>query len=150
MRKALIVIQDAQITAEQVKQLDAIVKRHYQQHVSDEKLLTIWNRVPQGQAFTKYEDSRSSLVTMECQNGLAQNQRVALMQALEKDWRTVTGQHPDEVMLAVVDEDLFADVFASSQNRLSPLGRIHLILSMLKAFINARLTGAPVQFNPNL
>ena len=150
MRKALIIVQEEQLSGQQIQRLDAFVKRRYRKHVSHDKLLTIWNRIPAGQAFTRYEDSRASLVTMECENGFEQSRRVALMQALDKDWRSVTGQRPDAVMLAVVDEALFADVFKSSQMRLSLLGRVELTFRMLRSMFHARLSGTPIQFNPHL
>lgn len=150
MRKALIAVQAEQLSDAQIKVLDSLVKQHYQRHVSNEKLLTIWNRVPAGQAFTDYKDSTTSLITMECANHFPQAKRVALMTALEKAWREITGQTSDEVMLALVEEDLFAELFASSQQRLSFSGRLSLMRSMLGAFVRARLSGSPVSFNPNL
>ena len=150
MRKALILVQDGQITDPQIAALEAIVRRQYAAQVGGDKLLIVWNRIPAGQAFTKYEDSRSSIVTMECPNGFAQARRVALLTALEAEWRGVTGQHADEVMLSLVDEDLFAPLFKSSQQRLSAGGRLRLVGKMLAAIVGARVRGAPIVVNPNL
>ena len=150
MPKALIAVQAEQISDAQLRTLDALVQQLYQRHVSFEKLFTIWNLIPAGQAFTNYRDSTSSLITMECANNFPQEKRVALMTELEKAWREITGQCSDDVMLALVEEDLFAELFESNQKRLSLGGRLSLILSMLRAFVRARLGGAPVSFNPNL
>lgn len=150
MRKALISIQQEQLSQQQIRQLDALLQQHYRQHIGDERLLIIWNRLPAGQAFTKYEDSRSSLVTLECAKGLPQARRVAFMQALDKDWREITSQHPDELMLAVVEADAFASILSSSQQRLSLRGRLQLNLKMLRCILKARLSATPIQFNPNL
>ncbi|MAK45017.1 MAG: hypothetical protein CMN80_12835 [Spongiibacter sp.] len=150
MRKALIIVQEQQLSQTDIRRLDSYIKQHYQRYIGTEKLLTIWNRIPAGQAFTKYEDSRSSLVTMECEKGLEQAKRVAMMKALEKDWLALTAQHPDELMLAVVEEDLFAGLFESSRERLDLIGRLHLVFKMLCSFLKAALSGAPIQFNPNL
>ena len=150
MRKALILVQAEQLTDSQIAELEAIVRRHYAAHVGADKLLLLWNRIPAGQAFTKYEDSRSSIVTLECPNGFAQPKRVALLTALEADWRGVTGQHPDEVMLSLVDEDRFQELFRSSQQRLTTAGRLRLVGKMLAAIVGARLRGQPIVVNPDL
>ena len=150
MRKALIVIQAEQISDAKIEHLDTLIQKHYREHVGSEKLLTIWNTLPKGQAFTDYEDSRSSMITVECPNDFPQESRVAMLTSLERDWRTVTGQNPHQVMLALVEETLFADVFSSNKQRLSPIGRLCLVLKVLSSFVRARLTGSPISFNPNL
>lgn len=150
MRKALILIQAGQISDAQIAELESLLRRHYAAHVSTDKLLVLWNRIPAGQAFTKYEDSRSSIVTMECPEGFAQDKRVALLTALEADWRGVTGQHPDEIMLSLVDESMFAELFKSSQQRLTPVGRLKLVGKMIKAVLGARMRNQPIIVNPNL
>lgn len=150
MRKALIAVQAEQFSDAQIQTLDRLIHAHYEQHVSDEALLTIWNQLPKGQAFTDYKDSQSSMITLECPNGFAQEKRVRVLTALESDWRATTGQNPHEVMLALVEQDLFGTLFASNQQRLSWMGRLNLIVKMIKSIVRARLSGSPVSFNPNL
>ncbi len=150
MRKALIAIQAEQFSEAQIQTLDRLIHANYAQHVSDEALLTIWNHLPKGQAFTDYQDSHSSMITLECPNGFAQEKRVRMLTALESDWRATTGQNPHEVMLALVEQDLFGTLFASNQQRLSWMGRLNLIVKMIKSIVHARLSGSPVSFNPNL
>ena len=69
---------------------------------------------------------------------------------LEADWRGVTGQHPDEIMLSLVDETLFAELFQSSQQRLTLAGRLKLISKMLRAMLGARLGKQAIIVIPNL
>lgn len=150
MRKALIVIQDNQFTDTQIALLEKTVRKHYQHYVSQEKLMVIWNRIPSGQAFTNYQPSRSSVVTMECANGFAQKQRIALLEALEKDWRAISEQHPDEIMLALVEESLFATTFRSSQTRLTFFGRLAFMAKVLRTAVAAKIKGLPIVINPNM
>ena len=150
MRKALILVQDGQISDVQIAELEALVRRHYAAHVGSDKLLVLWNRIPAGQAFTKYEDSRSSIVTLESPDGFEQAKRVTMLTELEADWRGVTGQHPDEIMLSLVDETLFAELFQSSQQRLTLAGRLKLISQMLRAMLGARLGKQAIIVIPNL
>jgi len=119
-------------------------------HVSRERLLVIWNRIPAGQAFTNYQDSRSSLVTMECPTGFPQKQRVAFLKAIEKDWLKISGQHPDELMLALVEEALFADVFQGTQKRLALRGRLAFMAKIIRTVIHASVKRIPIIVNPNL
>ena len=107
MPKALIAIQAEKISDEQIVTLERLVLDNYKRHVGGEKLLVVWNKIPEGQAFTDYKDSNSSLITMECGNSFPQEKRVAMLTELEAAWREVTGQHPDEVMLALVEQELF-------------------------------------------
>lgn len=150
MRKTLILIQENQFSDTQVALLEKIIRNHYRHHVSRERLLLIWNRIPAGQAFTNYQDSRSSLVTMECPPGFPQNQRIAALKAIEKDWLKISGQHPDELMLALVEEALFADVFQGTQKRLSLRGRLAFMAKILRTVIYASVKRIPIIVNPNL
>ena len=150
MRKTLILIQANQFSDAQVALLEKLIRNQYRNHVSRERLLVIWNRIPASQAFTNYQDSRSSLVTMECPTGFPQKQRVALLKAIEKDWLKISGQHPDELMLALVEEALFADLFQGTQKRLALRGRIAFMAKIIRTVIHASVKRIPIIVNPNL
>ena len=87
---------------------------------------------------------------MECPPGFPQNQRIAVLKAIEKDWLKISGQHPDELMLALVEEDLFADVFQGTQKRLSLRGRIAFVAKVIRTVIHAQFKRIPIIVNPNL
>ena len=87
MRKALIAVQADQFSDTQIQALDRLIHTHFAAHVSNERLLTIWNKLPAGQAFTDYKDSRSSMITVECPNDFAQEKRIRMLTAMESDWR---------------------------------------------------------------
>ncbi len=101
-------------------------------------------------AQTNYQDSRSSLVTMECPTGFPQKQRIAFLKAVEKDWLKISGQHPDELMLALVEEALFADVFQGTQKRLALRGRLAFMAKIIRTVIHASVKRIPIIVNPNL
>ncbi|MEM7543502.1 MAG: hypothetical protein AAF384_18235 [Pseudomonadota bacterium] len=150
MRKALITVQEQQVSKPQIRKLDEIIKRNYRRFVGEDNLTSLWCRVPKGQMFTNYDDSRSSLVTLECPEDFKQPTRVAMMKAVESEWLTVTQQHPDELMLAIIEPELMTTLLGSNQHRLSFAGRIFFALNMLKSAVKAKFIGAPISFNPNL
>lgn len=150
MKKALTMINASQFNDSQIAQLEALLKRLYQQHVSDEKLTVIWSEVADGQFFTNYAPSQTSIVSAECVNGFPQNKRVDFLTALAKEWSAVTGQHLDSLMLALVDADEFKVITDSTLRRLSLWGRIRLSLHVAGKLIRAKSAGRPLRFSPNL
>lgn len=150
MKKILCTIQQDQFTDAQIGQLEALLRRHYAEHVSTAKAAVVWCVVPPGQAYTDYQVSQSSIVTMECENNFPQEKRIALLQACEKDWLAITGQHPDHLMLSLVEEALFSVFVKSNQNRLSPLGRIKFVWHMLSSLFSSKFSKGYLAFNPNL
>lgn len=150
MPKALILYQSQQLSMAQIQQLDALLLELYNTHVSPQKLLTIWNQVPLGQAFTNYQDSKSSLVTIECANGFPQHKRVGMLQALDTGWRAITAQQPQELMLALVEKDMFATLYHSNRKRLSRGGQFRFAWHILRAAVQAKRAGTPLLINPNL
>jgi hypothetical protein len=150
MPKALILYQDQQFSDVQVQLLDDLLKRLYRAHVDSTRLLTIWNRIPAGQAFTNYRDSRSSLVTLECPNGFPQRTRVVMLKALDEEWRSITQQHPEQLMLALVEKDMFSVVYQSNRTRLSVGGQLKFAWHIVQALLRAWRRRTPLIVNPNL
>jgi len=101
MKKILATIQDGQFSDSQIKTLQTMLRGHYQQHVDAGHVVVIWLVVPAGQAFTDYKPSQSSVVTMECDIGFAQEKRLALLQACQRDWCSITGQDVDHLMFSL-------------------------------------------------
>lgn len=150
MRKALITIQDNQFSETQIQQLDAILKDNYREHVSQEKLLSIWCHVPEGQAYTNYQGSQSSIITIECENNFSQPQREQMLKSCASQWQAITGQNSDQIMLALVEENLFRDLLNSNQQRLSSKGRMRMGMHMAAAMLSSKLARRPFSFNPNI
>ena len=150
MRKALITIQANQFSETQIQQLDAVIKDNYRTLVSQEKLLTVWCHVPAGQAYTNYQSSQSSIITVECQNQFPQPQREKMLKTCASQWQGITGQNSDQIMLALVEEDLFKDLLDSNQQRLSSKGRMRMGMHMAAALLSSKLARRPFSFNPNI
>lgn len=150
MKKALITVIQEHIFDEQIKQLEAILCRNYVKHVSSERLIVIWCKIPAEQVWTNYQPSRSSIVTIECANGFPQQQRVALLKSIAAEWGAVTHQHPDELMLALADADLFGVMLASNRERLAPIGRLKMVAQMATSLLVSRLRHGFLAFSPNL
>ncbi|MGB1580435.1 MAG: hypothetical protein ACPHER_02885 [Nevskiales bacterium] len=150
MNKILCTVQAGQFSDAQIKTLEALLRRHYASLVSTGPVSVIWGLIPKGQAYTDYQPSQSSLVTMECAVGFSQEKRVALLQACAQDWLAETGQHSDHLLLSLVEADRFKQLLDSNQDRLSPLGRLQFVLHMLTSLLRSKLSKGYLSFNPNL
>lgn len=150
MKKALIMINAGQFSDTQIAALEAAVKKHYKQQVSPDKLAVIWSEIPNGQFFTNYAASQTSIVSAECDNGFPQAKRVDYLTALAKEWTAITGQHLDSLMLALVDADEFKNLSDSTLRRLSSWGRFRFGLHVVKQLLGSQLCRRPLRFSPNL
>jgi len=150
MKKALVMIQAGQFSAEQIRSLEAVLTDCYQRHVSSEKLTVVWSELAAGQAFTNYAPSQTSIVSAECANGFAQAKRVAYLTELAQQWSAITGQHLDSLMLALVDADQFKIIADSTLRRLSAIGRLKFALHVVRNLLTAKLKRQPLKFSPDL
>ena len=149
MRKGLISAVRGQFSPAQQRKLEAIVKAHYRTHVSDERLGVFWMEFEPDQMFTNYAASQSTIVTLECANDFPQDKRVALLTACANDWCAETGQHPDQLMLALLEEELFGVFLASNRERLSGLGALQFYSSALVRALRSRFSRGIFAFSAN-
>lgn len=140
MRKGLISAVRGHFTPAQQRKLEAMVKAHYRTNVSKERLGVLWMEFEPDQMFTNYAPSRSSIITLECANELPQSKRVAMLTACANDWCAETGQSLDQLMLALLEEDLFGTFLASNRERLSGVGALQFYGSAIACGIRARRT----------
>lgn len=122
--RALIAIQDGQISVEQIKKLEQIVRALYAEHVDARKLTLIWNVADRQHTITNRKWSHSSAFSIGVPDGFPGNKREAFLMALDQNWRAVTGQHPDQTSFAAMDETRFREVMKGNLERFSRLGRI--------------------------
>ncbi|WP_348720148.1 hypothetical protein [uncultured Alcanivorax sp.] len=149
MRKGLISAVRGQFSAAQQRTLEAMVKAHYRTHVSDERLGVFWMEFEPDQMFTNYAPSESSIITLECANEFPQDKRIAMLTACHNDWCAETGQHPDHLMLALLEEDLFGAFLASNRERLSGIGAFQFYGGAIARALSARLTRGIFAFSAN-
>jgi len=150
MPKILVSVQADQFSTEHIRQLEAILRHNYRKHVGTSRPTVIWCQIPQGQCYTNYRLSRSSLVTMECDNDFPQERREAMLHACAQDWVTVTGQDTHEVMLSLLERDLFSRAVQANQQRLSTFGRIRFNGHVCRSLLSARWRKGVLSFSPNL
>ncbi len=148
--KILATVQEGQFGNDQIKALEATLRRNYAEHVSATRVTVIWCVIPKGQAFTNYQRSQSSLVSMECVVGFPQDRRVTLLQACERDWTAITGQNSDQVMLSLIEADVFNNVLDGNRLRLSKAGNLKLQWHMLTSLLRSKLGKGYLSFRPNL
>ena len=63
MAKLLVSVHENQFTTDQMRQLDAVLRQNYRQHIHEVPVRVIWCTIPVGQCYTDYERSRSSFIT---------------------------------------------------------------------------------------
>lgn len=148
--KTLATVQEGQFSNDQIKALEATLRRNYAEHVSAARITVIWCVIPGGQAFTNYRPSQTSLISMECDAGFPQDGRVKLLHACEHDWTAITGQSPDQVMLSLIEADVFNDVLDGNRLRLSKAGNLKLQWHMLTSLLRSKLGKGYLSFRPNL
>jgi hypothetical protein len=150
MKKILATIQEKQFSNVQIKALESVVRRHYTAHVGVKNVLVIWCIIPKGQAYTNYQPSQSSLISMECDNGFDQEKRITLLQNLELDWTAITGQDSNHVMISLIDSDVFNVVLDGNRERLTSVGRVKLQVHMMSSLLRSKLLNGFLSFRPNL
>lgn len=150
MKKILVTIQEKQFNTAQIKLLEAVIRSTYTTHVGVKKILVIWCMIPQGQAYTNYQPSQSSLISMECDNGFDQDKRIKLLKNLEQDWTSITGQDSNYVMLSLIESDVFNVLLDANHERLTFMGRIKLQVHMVSSLLRSQLLNGFLSFYPNL
>jgi len=122
--RSLIAIQEGQISLEQIRALETMLRKLYAEHIGPGKLTVIWNVAARQHTITDRKWSRSSTVTMEVPDGLETQRREAFLLECEKSWRDVTGQHPDQVSVGAFDQSRYGEILKGNLTRLSTLGRV--------------------------
>jgi hypothetical protein len=148
--KILATVQEGQFGNEQIKALEATLRRNYAENVSAARITVIWCVIPAGHAFTNYQPSQSSLISMECDVGFPQDSRVKLLHACERDWTAITGQSPDQVMLSLIEADVFKHVLDGNRLRLSNGGNLKLQWHILTSLLRSKLVNGYLSFRPDL
>lgn len=137
--RSLIAIQEGQISIEQMKLLEQVVREHYAKHVCDEKLTIIWNIAAKQHTITDRRWSRSSTVSMEVPDGFETQRREAFMLEIDKGWRAITGQHPDQVSVGAFDQSRYGDILKGNLTRLSPWGRFTYLFKLFSRAMIAKM-----------
>jgi hypothetical protein len=137
--RSLIAIQEGQISLEQIKTLEGVVRKLYAEHVCDEKLTIIWNIAAKHHTITDRRWSRSSTVSMEVPDGFETQRREAFLLAVDHGWREVTGQHPDQVSVGAFDKSRYSDILRGNLTRLSRFGRFSYLWKLFSRAMMSKL-----------
>jgi hypothetical protein len=147
--RSLIAIQDGQISLAQIKQLEASVRDLYRQHIGPHKLTVIWNVADAQHTITDRKWSQSSSCSVAVPDGFSNAKRETFLLELDRNWRAITGQHPDQTSFVAFDETRFQEVLSGNLERLSPLGRFLFLTRMtVRLMRSKRRTGVLItRFN---
>ncbi|MCV6584839.1 MAG: hypothetical protein OIF47_04835 [Marinibacterium sp.] len=143
--RSIIAIQEGQLSLDQLKQLETVVRRVYAEHIGDYELSIVWTVADKKHTVTDRQWSRSSACTIAVPNGFPLDKRQTFLLALEGEWRAVTGQHPDQMSFSAFDEDNFKQVIKGNLARFSPLGRfLFLARTMFRVMQSKRKHGVMI------
>ena len=135
MNRALIAIGQDQFSRQQIRSLEQVIKQNYKRYVSSEKLMVLWNLVPQGNMYNDYQEQQPSIIALECDEGFAQEKRVNMFQACMQDWVAITQQDINDVVISVLESPTFNALLNRSSHHLTTFGkwryRVHLLSSLL-------------------
>lgn len=137
--RSLIAIQEGQISLMQIKALQEMLRTLYAEHVGVEKLTIIWNVAAKQHTITDRRWSRSSTVTMEVPDGFNTQQRQALLLDIEKRWRAVTGQHPDQLSVGAFDQSRYNEILKGNLTRFSRFGRISYLSKLITRILVSKM-----------
>ncbi|OJJ23905.1 hypothetical protein BKI52_06025 [marine bacterium AO1-C] len=135
MNRALIAIGKGQFSKQQIRSLEQVIKQNYKRYVSTEKLMVLWNLVPQGNMYNDYQEQQPSIIAIECEEGFVQAKRVNLFQTCMQDWVAITQQDINNVVISVLEKPTFNALLNRNNQHLTTLGkwqyRMHLLSSLL-------------------
>jgi hypothetical protein len=82
-------------------------------------------------------------------DGFSNAKRETFLLELDRNWRAITGQHPDQTSFVAFDETRFQEVLSGNLERLSPLGRFLFLTRMtVRLMRSKRRTGVLItRFN---
>lgn len=147
--RSLIAIQEGQISLLQIKALEEMLRGLYAEHVGAQKLTIIWNVAAKQHTITDRRWSRSSTVSMEVPDGFDTQRRQALLLEIEKRWRVVTGQHPDQLSVGAFDTTRYSAILKGNLTRFSSFGRMRYLTKLFtRMFVSKMRHGVMItQFN---
>ncbi len=125
--RSIIAIQEGQITLDQIKQLEAALRKVYAELVGPHKLTVIWNVAAAKHTVTDLQWSRSSACSISVPDGFTLDKRQGFLLELDRQWREITGQHPDQTSFSAFDEESYKEVLKGNLARFSLLGRVSFL-----------------------
>ena len=135
MNRALVTIGKNQFSKQQIRSLEQVIKQNYTRYISSEKLMVLWNLVPQGNMYNDYQEQQPSILAIECDEGLGQERRVNMFQACMQDWVAITEQDINDMIISVLERPTFQALLDRSSHHLTTFGkwryRSHLLSSLL-------------------
>lgn len=137
--RSLIAIQEGQISLEQIKKLEEMLRALYADHVCDEKLTIIWKIAAKHHTITDRKWSRSSTISVEVPDGFETQRREAFMLECEKNWRAITWQHPDQVSVGAFDKTRYSAILSGNLTRFSTFGKFSYLAKLMTRMMISKM-----------
>ena len=131
MQVILITIGKNQFTDSQIRSLEHIVQQHYRTHISNAGTRVLWNQVPKEDSYRNYQQKQPSIISMGCEVGFDQEKRVRMFQNCLEDWLAITGQYPDDLIIAILEQPIFEALLRRVGQQLTGLGKLKFYIHML-------------------
>ena len=123
MQVIWITIGKDQFTDSQIRSLEHIILHNYRTHISLENARVLWNHVPKGHSYTDYTPKQPSIISLGCEVGFAQEKRVRMFKNCSEDWLAITGQDPEDLVIAVLEQPIFQAFLKWNAQQLTGLGK---------------------------
>lgn len=149
MHKIFINVVENQFNNDTTRQLERLVRHLYAEHVTNKNITIIWIINPVGQLYTNYAAAQTSMITMACPIGFPQAKREMFLKTLCQDWCQISGQTQHELVLSLLDVDLFNTIAKANQTRFSKSARAVFLWDLVKSCIRSKRRNGFASFNPN-
>ena len=148
--RMMCLIQESSISSQEIRLLESNAKRLYQKHFGqDYKIMTVWAVIPMGQAFLAAQPSTASTVSIPVENGLDNERRHAFMAEFCQMWMDIVHCNKNEIILSVMDQDLFAEWSGKSMSRINPKTRKFHLLRMAFKLVKSKIINGYFSMNIN-
>ncbi|NAS29493.1 hypothetical protein GTQ40_00775 [Flavobacteriaceae bacterium R38] len=131
MNKALITIIKGQFSDAQIRSLEQIVLQNYRIHISKGDLKIVWNLIPKGNTYRNSEIIQPSIISIGCEVGFPQESRLNMFESLSKDWLCITGQHNDDLIIAIIEAPAFEAFISKKSEHLTHYGKVKFYLNVM-------------------
>ncbi len=131
MQVILITIGKNQFTDSQIRSLEHIVQQHYRTHISNASTRVLWNQVPKGDFYKDYQQKQPSIISVGCEVGFDHEKRVRMFENCSEDWLAITGQHPDVLVIAILEQPIFEAFLKWNSHQLTGLGKLKFYIHIL-------------------
>ena len=150
MEKVVISVKKEQFSKQQIKSLEQVVIQNYKTFISKNNVLILWNIVSESNGFSNFKPQIPSIINMGSPLGFSQEKRVQMFEQCARDWTSITGQRPDELLLSIIEQPIFNEFLGRNAKQLTQYGKWKLRFHMMKELISSKISNGYYSFNSSI